>query len=178
MKVFKIAIKFEQNGKWSEREVDTEGYLVKKSEEDDAVEGYIKAIYPTKYDSLRYIKGLYLKDTTLTFMQMGNDYSLSPICYVFPNIKEQGYWSHFSEKVGFFPILPGYPCANGHATICIEEIRDASCSEIAKETLAIFEEKSLKPTWVNKCLMEDYKSLTDFTNDGIIFQMNLHCGKW
>ncbi len=179
MRVFKIAIKFEQDEKWSERKADTEGYLIQKDDDDGIVEGYVRVLYPTSYNSVRYIKGLLCSGTSLTFMQMCNNSHVSPICYVFPNINEQeGYWSNFNERVGFFPVYPSFPCSKGHATVCMEEVTGESLAKIEEETSEIFEENSHKATWVNECLMADVKSLTDFLDEGIIFQMKLHCGKW
>lgn len=177
MKVFKISIKFEENGKWSDREVDTEGYLVKKNDDYDMVEGYVKALYPTSSDPIRYIKGLYTNGS-LVFMQLCNDSSLSPVCYCFPNINEQGFWSDFNYRLGFFPVYPSYPCSKGHATVCIDKIADDNLSEIEQKTSAMFAEKSSKATSMNRDLMSDAQSLTDFLDNGIVFQMNLHCGKW
>lgn len=177
MKLFKISIKFEQNGKWSERQADTEGYLVKEDDNDDIVEGYVKALYPTSYDSVRYIKGLYL-DNSLVFIQMINNNTMSPICYSFPDVKHEGFWSGFDEKVGFFPMVPATKCSDGHATIQIEEVKDETKDKIVEETSKIFEKEASKPTWINHCMMNDCKSLTDFLDEQCVFQMKLHCGKW
>lgn len=176
MKLFKISIKFEQNGKWSERQADTEGYLVKKNENDDIVEGYVKALYHTSYDSVRYIKGLHFNNS-LVFIQMCNVSSVSPICYSFPDVKNEGFWSGFNEN-GFFPMVPATKCSDGHATIQIEEVEDETKDKIVEETSKIFEKEASDPTWINQCLMEDFKSLKDFLNEQCVFQMKLHCGKW
>lgn len=177
MKVFKISIKFEQNGMWSERKADVEGYLIKPNDEDEIVEGYVKMMYPTYSEPVRYIKGLYSNDS-LIYMQMCNDSFLSPVCYCFPKGKEKGFWSAFDYTFGFFPVYPGMACSQGHATVILEEITDASMEKIAQETSKIFTEKSSKATSMNRDIMADVKSLTDFLDDGIIFQMGLHCGKW
>lgn len=177
MKVFETSIKFEQYGKWSEREADTKGYLIKRNDDDDIVEGYVEMQYPTNYDSVRFIKGLYSKKS-LVFMQMSNENRLSPICYCFPNVKEEGYWSDFSTKLGFFPIWNGTPCSQGHATISIKEITDASVKDVEEKTTAIFAEKVKNATSMNRDLMADAKSLTDFLDSAMIFQMKIHCGKW
>lgn len=177
MKVFKISTKFEQNGKWSDRETDVEGYLIKPIDEDEIVEGYVKMMYPTHSEPIRYIKGLYSNDS-LIYMQMCNDSSMSPVCYCFPNVKENGFYSSFDYRSGFFPVYPGMPCSQGHATVILEEITDASIEKIAQETSKILTEMSRKATSMNRDLMADVKSLTDFLDDGIIFQMKLHCGKW
>ena len=168
MKVFKISGKFEQDGKWSNREADTEGYLVKPSDTDDTIIGYVKALYPTNYDSVRFIKGLYSEEGSLIFLQMSNNSVLSPICYCFS----------YGEKLGFFPVYPGIACSMGSAKVSLEEITDAAQNEKEQEAIAIFTENSRKAIWVNRCLMEDYRSLTDFLDSGTIFQMKLHCGKW
>lgn len=175
MQLLKFSIKFEENGKWSEREADLEGYLVKKNELDDTVEGYVKALYSTNYP-IRYVKGLYCPDSSLVFMQLTNAESLSPICYCFPNISENGYWSPFNRNFGFFPIAPGEPCSLGHASIRLDEV--TSSPEIEQEASSIFAENAHKANWVNHCLMGDYKSIADFLGENWIFQMQLHCGKW
>ena len=48
MKLFKIAVKFEQDCKWSDREADTEGYLVQEDDEEGSVYGYVNTLYPTQ----------------------------------------------------------------------------------------------------------------------------------
>lgn len=177
MKVFKISTKFEQYGKWSQRETDVEGYLIKPNDKDEIVEGYVKMMYPTHSEPVRYIKGLYSNDS-LIYMQMCNDSYMSPVCYCFPNIKEDGFWSAFEYRLGFFPVYPGMACSQGHATVILEEITDASIEKIAQETSKIFTEKSREATRMNRDIMADVKSLTDFLDDSIILQMKLHCGKW
>ena len=178
MKVFKISVKFEQNGKWSNREADTEGYLVKSSDTDDTIIGYVKALYPTNYDSVRFIKGLYSKEGSLVFIQMSNNSVLSPICYCFSDVKKEGFWSEYGRSFGFFPVYPGVACSAGRAKVSLGEITDANQNEKEQKTTAIFEANSSKAIWVNQCLMKDYRALTDFLDSGNIFQMQLHCGKW
>lgn len=178
MKVFKISTKFEQNGEWSERKADVEGYLIQPNDEDDIVEGYVKMMYPTHSEQVRYIKGLYSNDS-LIYMQLCNNSSMSPVCYCFPNINEKnGFWSAFNYRYSFFPVYPDMACSQGHATLIFEEITDSSIEKIAQETSKIFTEKSGEAISMNSDLMSDVKSLTDFLDDSIIFQMKLHCGKW
>lgn len=177
MKVFKISTKFEQNGKWSERKADVEGYLIQPNDEDEIVEGYVKMMYPTPSEQVRYIKGLYSNDS-LIYMQMCNDSSMSPVCYCFPKGKEKGFWSAFNYRYGFFPVFPGMACSQGHATVIFEEITDASKENIAQEVSKIFTEKSREAISMNRDLMSDVKSLMDFMDDSVFFQMELHCGKW
>ena len=177
MKVFKISTKFEQNSKWSDRKADVEGFLIKPNDDEEIVEGYVNMMYPTHSEPVRYIKGL-LSDDSLIYMQMCNDSFMSPVCYCFPKGKEKGFWSAFDYRFGFFPVYPGMPCSHGHATVVLEEITDASKENIAQEVSKIFTEKSSNATSMNRDIMSDVKSLTDFLDDGIIFQMGLHCGKW
>ncbi len=176
MKLFKINIKFEQDGKWSDRTEDIKGYLIKESDEDDTVVGFIQVLYPTKNDPIRYVKGLYNPNTSLIFLQMTNESSLSPICYCFPELTQEGYWSGFNRNLGFFPAISGYCCSDGHATLCIEEV--TADPKIVQKTSTIFAENSSNATWANQCLMNDYKSLTDFFEQDILSQIKLHCGKW
>lgn len=178
MKVFEISVKFEQNEEWSNRKADTKGYLVKREDEDDLVEGYVEVLYPSLTDTTRYIKGLYSKEGALVFVQMSNDSFLSPICYCFPDIKKEGYWSAYDTQLGFFPVCTDMACSEGHAIICINEITGVDIDTIQQNTSAIFEENSNNAIWVNKCLMQDLNSLTDFLDEGTISQMMLHCGKW
>ncbi len=177
MQVFKISSKFEQDGNWSDRKADAEGYLVKRNDKDDVIEGYVEMMYPTNSDSIRYIKGLYSNES-LVFMQMCNDSSLSPICYCFPEVNKQGFWSDFNYRLGFFPFFPSYACSKGHAIVCLEEITDASNKEIEQKVSSIFAEKSCEATKMNRDLMSDVRSLMDFLDQNLIFQMKLHCGKW
>ena len=183
MRVFEIAVKFEQDGKWSKREVDTEGYLIQKYDEYNIIEGYVKVLYPTRYDSVRFIKGLLCESgsgvTSLVFMQMCNEFTMSPLCYVFPDVEKQtGYWSDFNMNFGFFPVQPHLACSQGHAKIWFKEVTGKNLVEIAKETSAIFEENARDAIFWNECLMKDVRSLTDFLDSGIILQMKLHCGRW
>ena len=177
MKVFKISVKFEQDKQWSQREADVEGYLIQQNHEDEVVEGYVKILYPTATETVRYIKGLYFNDS-LIYMQLCNNPSLSPVCYCFPNIKENGFWSAFDRKLGFFPCCQGVVCSLGHATIVFEEIADARMEEIAKETAKIFKEKTTGAISISQDLMSEVESLRDFLDENLIFQMNLHCGEW
>lgn len=176
MQLFRISIKFEQDGKWSNRDADLEGYLVKKSEAYDTVEGYVNVLYPTYSEPVRYIKGLYASDDSLIFVQMVNDDHLTPICYCFPATDQQGYWSSYNTAVGFFPVSPGTPCSLGRATLRIEEVTEQS--ELMKKTLATFGRKSLEANFINQCMLEDYRNLADVLEPGVVFQMKLHCGKW
>lgn len=178
MRLFKISTRFEQDGKWSDRKADAEGYLIKRDDEDDAVEGYVKMLYPTCYSPVRYIKGLYSKDGALVFLQMCNTYFLSPICYSFPDVNKEGYWSEHNERLGFFPVYPSMPCSRGHATVKIEEVFGENLNELAKETSAIFEENLCNASGENERLVQDFRALTDFLDTGMVFQMKLHCGKW
>lgn len=179
MKVYKFTIKFEQDGIWSEREADIDGFLIRENDKDDIVKGYVKILYPTQYDSVRYIIGLLRGDGALAFMQMSNDSALSTICYVFPDTKKnEGYWSDFKKHGGFFPVWPGSACSQGHATLCMEEVTGECISKIGEEISKIFEEKSSNVTSGHKSLMQDVNSLEDFLSAGMYFQMKLHCGKW
>ena len=121
MQVFKITGKFEQNGKWSSREADFIGYFVKR-DGDDVIEGYVEEQTGTPYDPVRYITGLYINANQLVFMKMSKDSFLKPLCYVFPNISEQGFWSDFKTHGGFFYdrfyMLHGF--CNGHATVRLQ----------------------------------------------------------
>lgn len=176
MQLFRISIKFEQDGKWSNRDADLEGYLVKKSDSDDTVEGYTTMLYPTNYNPVRYIKGLYVpNDNSLIFVQMSNE-CLDPICYCFPTTDQQGYWCPYSTSVGFFPVTPGTPCSLGHATIRIEEV--VGRPELVQETLATFKRNAEDASFTNQCLMQDCQNLYDFLEPCLLFQIKLHCGKW
>ena len=177
MKVFKISTKFEQEGRWSDREADLEGYLIKQNDEDDIVEGYVNVLYPTCGEKVRYIKGLHLSDGSLIYMQLVKD-DIQPICYCFPKNEEKGFWSGFSRRAGFFPIYPGFPCAQGHATMVLEEITDESKDNIAQQVSDKFSEMLSNTYQGNLQLMSDVKSLTDFLAEDWVFQMRLHCGKW
>lgn len=176
MPLFRISIKFEQNGKWSNRDADLEGYLYKESESDDTVKGYVDVLYPTQSEPIRYIQGLYASDNSLIFIQMVNDEYLSPVCYCFPSTEQHGYWSSYSTSLGFFPVSPGAPCSLGRAKLRIEEV--TGHPELEQETLATFEKHASEATFANRCLMEDCNNLVDFLEPGLFFQMKLHCGKW
>ncbi len=176
MQLFKVSIKFEQKGKWSERETDLEGYLVKSSETEDTVQGYVSLAYPNLYGHLRYVKGLYTPYGSLIFMQMSNAFSITPVCYCFPNPGEQGYWCEYTNEFGFFPILSGHACSLGHATLQMEEL--TAQEEILQETLAFFKTNASDATSVNCDLMKDTPYLTDFLKPDIVSQIELHCGKW
>lgn len=178
MELFKVKYNFEQDGKWSGREADLEGYLVKKSEDDDTVEGYATVLYPTFGIRTRYIKGLYKENGSLIFAQVCKDGSYAPICYYFPTGEEYGYWSAYNNNRGsFFPVFPGWPCSMGRATLQMQEVTDASEAERASK--AIFDNTlRSSPNWETHCVMSEYRDLKDLMSEGMLFQMKLHCGKW
>lgn len=176
MKLFKISTKIEKNNKWIEQNADVEGYLLQPNDDDELVEGYVKMVSPTTSDPIRYIRGL-LSSSSLIYMQLCNDFYILPVFYCFPKGKEKGYWSPFDYIFGVFPIRPGIPCSQGHATLILEEITDASKEKIAEETHKIFVDKSNEPN-LNDELLSEVRSLSYFLDDKIISQMELHCGKW
>lgn len=132
MELFQIDGKFEQNGHWSNLDADFSGFLVR--EPGNIVRGYTLEKFPTPYDRMRFICGIY-EDNRLVFVKMVNERALSPLCYVFPNVEQQGYWdSFFPLEGGFFP-LHKY---QGHATVQIVPTVD-NCN-IARQTLDRFDE--------------------------------------
>lgn len=177
MKVFKIAVKFEQDCKWSDREADTEGYLVQENEQDESVYGYVKTLYPSHFSSTRYILGI-KTGKSLAFIQMSNDSHLSPICYAFLDTSKNGYWSDYCIQYGFFPVVTGKKCSNGHATISIQEITGEGLESIYKKTNGIFCTESKYAGLINSCIMSDYKSVKDFLDEFFFLHMKMHCGKW
>lgn len=169
--LFKISVKFEEDGKWSEREADNEGFLL---QDDGDVTGYVKAKYST-ISPVRYIKGLYLSEKkSLVFLQLMNR-PFAPICYCFPNVEKDGFWSGYNSKLGFFPFYPGLACSQGHAKINMIEIQN---SEFAEETKAIYDANVSDARLGNQYLMREAPQLTDFLKENIVLQMKLHCGKW
>ena len=161
MQVFKISGKFEQNSKWSCRDADFIGYFT-RSEGDGVIEGYIEEQFPTRYDPIRYIKGLFTDSNQLIFMKMCNDGNLSPLVYSFPNLNEQGYWSAFHHIGGFFH----NGSYEGHSTVELEEITsEDEKREIKQKVITIFAEKTSKATPLNRDLLYDAKSLIDFLDE-------------
>lgn len=189
MKVFKISIKFEQNERWSDRNADAEGYLIQSNGNDaEDVEGYVKVLYSTSSNPIRFIKGLYLSDNSLVFMQMSDEPSLSPICYCFPTVQEEGYWSSFGVT-GFFPVIRGRACSKGHARVELLDITggitNEELSKINQETAIIqknsiaFSKKGLVDSrYTNWMLVPDITFLKTFLKDESIFNMKFHRGKW
>lgn len=97
MRVFRASVKFEENGQWSSREADTIGFFVKREEDSDVIEGYFEMQYNTAFNPIRYIKGLFIEEHKLVWAQMCNDF-LYPVCYVFHDIAERGFWSGFDKN--------------------------------------------------------------------------------
>lgn len=161
MQVFKISGKFEQNGAWSNRDADFVGYFIKR-QGDDVIEGYMEEQFPTPFDPIRYIKGLYINGCQLAFLKMCNDRGLQPLVYDFPNLNEQGFWSGFSYHGGFF----ANGSYEGHATVQLQEITDEDEKmELAREISAVFKEKTARANQMNRDLMGDVKSLVDFLDE-------------
>lgn len=177
MKLFKIAVKFEQDCKWSDREADTEGYLVQEDDEEGSVYGYVNTLYPTQFNSTKFICGI-KSGKSLSFIQMNKEPCLSPICYAFLDTSKEGFWSNYSFSLGFFPVEPGEKCSNGHARITIQEVTGEGLEDAFKKTNEIFERLSQKPSFINSCMMVDYLSVKDFLDESTFLQMELHCGKW
>lgn len=160
MQLFKISVKFEQNGQWSHRDADTIGYLVKRTEESDVIEGYVEVQYPTSSDVIRYIKGLYKVETKqLVFLQMVNDPSLHPLMYTFADIQKEGFWDGYDFDTGYF--YKGKYV--GHARIEVTEITDEEeKKQLAEETISIFERKASDATSMNGQFMQQVSIFTDF----------------
>lgn len=177
MKLFKIAVKFEQDCKWSDREADTEGYLVQEDDEDESVYGYVKALYPSQFSSTKFICGI-KTGKSLSFIQMNKEPRLSPICYAFLDTSEDGFWSDYSAKYGFFPVVSGNKCSNGHAKITIQEVTGEGLEDAFQKTKEVFGKASQRPSFINSCMMVDYLSVKDFLDESTFLQMELHCGKW
>lgn len=132
MELFQIDGKFEQNQCWSDLSADFSGFLVRGA--GNIVRGYTLEKFPTPYDKMRFICGIY-EDNRLVFVKMVNERALSPLCYVFPNIEQQGYWDGFSPaEGGFFPQHK----FQGHATIQI--IPTVDNHNIAQQTLNRYDE--------------------------------------
>ncbi len=176
MQVFKISVKFEENGEWSNRESDSEGYLVKKYD-NDIVLGYVNPTYRTKCNE-RFISGLYINEKKLVFLQMVNVSSLSPICYCFPDVKLEGYWSGYDVPLGFFPVYPGHACSQGHAKINISEIQGDEAEKIAEETEKVYKKNVEETSLGNRYIISKTADLIDFLEKDMVLQMQLHCERW
>lgn len=165
MRVFKASVKFEENGKWSSREADTIGFFVKREENSDVIEGYFKMQYDTAFSTIRYIKGLFIEERKLVWMQMCNDTFLYPVCYVFHDIAERGFWSGFDLEEGFFP----QGSFNGHATVILEEItNEADKEDMEQRTMMMFEDyrdEDGPMRWPNSTLSQDVEQLKDFLDE-------------
>lgn len=177
MKLFKIAVKFEQDCKWSDREADTEGYLVQEDDEEGSVYGYVNTLYPTQFNSTKFICGI-KSGKSLSFIQMNKEPRLSPICYAFLDTSKEGFWSDYSAKYGFFPVVSGNKCSNGHAKITIQEVTGEGLEDAFQKTKEVFGKASQRPSFINSCMMVDYLSVKDFLDESTFLQMELHCGKW
>lgn len=177
MGVFRLTIKVEEDTKWSKRDYDLEGYFIKKRDDNHSIEGYVKYLSQPGSSLVWFIKGFYEK-SSIVFLQMCNSYAVSPLCYCFPNIKENGFWSDFNYMLGFFPVYVSRPCAKGHCKISIEEITGDEKEKIASETTSIFSSQAVNSISLNQDLMEDCNSIMDFLSPKALFQMHMHCGKW
>lgn len=177
MKVFEIYVKFEEKSKWSDREFDAKGYFVQKNEEDDLVQGYLTLMYPIEHEKVRYITGSYSNES-FVFLQLCNITFSSPICYCFPSVNKEGYWSYFNWHNGFFSTFNTFMgCSNGHAKVVINEITNKDAEKIAEKALKIFEENSIDATKINVELLKKVKFLKVFLNPSYILNMEMNCGK-
>lgn len=174
MKVFKISLRCEDDGKVA----GAEGYLVKRRDDDDTIEGYFDLLSISSEDRIRFVKGLLTKQGELVFIQMSNNSNIKPICYCFENIYNEGFWSEYHMRYGFFPVYPGMTCSNGRALIQVQEVDGIAIQNDANETISVYNENFQNAIKPNKELIADYRSLTDFLDSNILFQMKLHCGKW
>lgn len=162
MRVFEICGKFQQQGRWSERESDFIGYFVME-EGSDAIRGYMEEQFDTPYDPIRYFKGFYMEGKKqLTFMKMCNAMALQPLAYVFHNREQEGLWSGFDFCNGFFP----GGRSEGKATVRLEEVLDAEKKhELAQRTLEVYEEKVGNASDLNAALLEIVDELMDFLDE-------------
>lgn len=163
-RVFRASVKFEENGQWSSREADTIGFFVKREEDSNVIEGYFEMQYNTAFNPIRYIKGLFIEERKLVWMQMCNDF-LYPVCYVFHDITERGFWSGFNKNGGFFP----QGNFNGHAMITLKEITDETEKKgMEKEIMYIFEKNRDKDGPMrlpNSGLLQETQVLMDFLDE-------------
>ena len=161
MNLFQISGKFEQDGEWSSRDADFVGYFVKR--ENDVIEGYLEEKYPTPFDKIRYIKGLFIENANqLVFMKMCNVSSLFPLAYVFTDIHKEGFWDGFSYHGGFF----AYGSYQGHARVEIKEVTEEDeKNRLIKQVTEIFSERASRATGMNRDLMADVHSLKDFLDE-------------
>ncbi len=177
MQLFTIEIKREPNESLNLKKEELVGYLVKKNDEDDTVEGFMRILYQNGMKPLyRYVKGIYVNSTSLVLLEMANVPKFYPICYCFPNITEEGYWSSLNRGLGFFPVIQNHPCSNGRATLCLKQVEAKPI--LVQQTSEFFIKNSSDAIWINKCVMDNYKSLTDFLGEPILSQIKLHCGEW
>ncbi len=156
MHLFKILGRYEQNGKWSNREADFTGYFVKRKNTSVIIEGYIEKKVPIINEKVKYIKGIYMQDSKmLVFVEMSNNALIMPVVYVFKNIKKQGYWDVWSPYRGVFKRGENM----GHAKIKIEEV--VAWPHITKKVINIYEENVCDATFLNRKFMEQTYELID-----------------
>lgn len=174
MKIYKITLRCESNG----RIAGAEGYLVKPKDDDDTIEGYFDLLSISSEDRIRFVKGLLTKQGEIVFIQMSNNSDVKPICYCFENIYNEGFWSEYHMKYGFFSVSPGMICSNGRALIQVQEVDGVAIQKEANETISVYNENFQNATKLNKVLIANHRALADFLDKNILFQMKLHCGKW
>lgn len=156
MHLFKISGKYEQNGKWSDREADFTGYFVKRKNTSVVIEGYIEKKVVTVKEKIRYIKGIYLKDSKmLVFVEMCNNTLLMPVVYVFKNIEKLGYWDVWSPYDGVFKRGDNM----GHAKVIIKEL--IAKPHIRRKVINIYERNVCNATFLNRKFMEQTYELID-----------------
>jgi hypothetical protein len=116
-KLFKLSVRFEQNGHWSDLKEDFIAYLLLDTETHMFI-GYTEEKYKSFYDLERYVAGLLLEAesvTKLVFFKLVNNQNLKPIMYTFLDISQEGTWSAYRMQNGF-----DYP--DGKTTITLEEL--------------------------------------------------------
>lgn len=115
MSLFRISIRLERDGKWSQQQSDFSGYFVRDS--NNIMQGYVVAHDASSRERKHFIAGIYEKDK-IVFVKMIPYSARSPMCFVQPTAAQDGYWDTF------FPISGGF-FANrtfqGHASFSIGE---------------------------------------------------------
>lgn len=156
-KLFKLFVRFEQNGRWSDLKEDFIIYLLLDTKTHIFV-GYTEEKYNSRSHE-RYVTGLLFEDkgvTKLVFFKLVKENGLAPIMYAFSDISQEGTWSAYKMQNGF-----DYP--DGKATVVLEEFE--MTMELKNNILAMYAKilESRLP-W-NIQLSQDTKSLIDFIGE-------------
>ena len=127
MAVFEIHSSYQQHG--TLRCFSFQGFFT-LDERSQEIRGYMEADSST-FPQKRYIYGMYDRSRDLlAYLQLSNTSNISPLMFMFPIIKLNGFWSAYDQDMElFFPFRK----ANGTAQVTLKEVTNPVKADLISE---------------------------------------------